>query len=249
MIIDLFSKDTEAQIIHIKNDGISASAKTVETHLDRNGILDDLDFRASDLLQSNGIVWVEGPSDRTYFNRWVELFTDGTIKEGVHYQCLLYGGKLLAHLTASEEELDEAISVLKVNRNCILIMDSDKKAPQSRINKTKKRIEKEIEDIKGIPWITKGKEVENYLPEESLRQLFGIDTLPDIGPYQSFPEYLEKNLSLEEKKKFSRDKVLFSERIKPCLTKESLMARLDLNKKMKEVINRVTEWNKLPPFQ
>ena len=33
-------------------------------------MLNDLDVRASDLLQSNGIIWVEGPSDRIYIKRW-----------------------------------------------------------------------------------------------------------------------------------------------------------------------------------
>ena len=39
----------------------------VDTYRDSCHILDDLEARASDLLQANGIVWVEGPSDRIYF--------------------------------------------------------------------------------------------------------------------------------------------------------------------------------------
>lgn len=30
--------------------------------------LDDLGVKASDLLQANGIIWVEGPSDRAYIH-------------------------------------------------------------------------------------------------------------------------------------------------------------------------------------
>ncbi len=245
VIIDLFSKDEEAQIIHIKNNGTTATAKKVETYLESNGILDDLDFRASDLLQSNGVVWVEGPSDRTYFNKWVELWSDGALKEGVHYQCLLYGGKLLKHLTASPDEVEEAISILKINRNCILIMDSDKKSPQSKINATKTRIKAEIDAIQGVTWVTEGREIENYLPSESLRQFFEKPTLPKLEQFAKFPDFLSDNIGGKEGEKFNDNKVLFAGRITPLLTMEALQGQLDLNERMIEVCRKIKEWNKL----
>ncbi len=107
VVIDLFSRDAEAQIVHVKHDGTSARARTVATYVDHCGILDDLDIRASDLLQSNCVVWVEGPSDRIYFNHWMELFTNGEIKEGKHYQCVFYGGRLLSNLSANESPQEQ----------------------------------------------------------------------------------------------------------------------------------------------
>ncbi len=41
----------------------------VEHFLDKNSILSDIGFKASDILQANGVIWVEGPSDRIYINR------------------------------------------------------------------------------------------------------------------------------------------------------------------------------------
>jgi hypothetical protein len=38
-------------------------ARRLVQHVENRGILDDLDVRASDLLQSNGVVWLEGPSE------------------------------------------------------------------------------------------------------------------------------------------------------------------------------------------
>ena len=96
VVIDQFSADEEAQIIHIAHDGVLATATPVVTYSSHQGILDDLDYRASDLLQSNVVIWVEGPSDRTYLNRWIRLVTDGELREGLHYQCVFYGGSLLA---------------------------------------------------------------------------------------------------------------------------------------------------------
>ncbi len=84
--IDLFANDSASQIIHVTHNRQEASVRSVTTHVDNKGILDDLDVRASDLLQSNGVVWVEGPSDRLYFNHWIGLYSEGKIREGAHYQ-------------------------------------------------------------------------------------------------------------------------------------------------------------------
>src|SRR5262249_14330420 len=121
--IDLFARDSLAQIIHVTHDTRKAAAKRVTTYIDNRGVLDDLGVRASDILQANGIVWVEGPSDRLYFNRWVEVVSHGELTEGVHYQCVFYGGKVLAHLSGAEPDINptEALKILRVNRNAILI--------------------------------------------------------------------------------------------------------------------------------
>src|SRR4029077_1139622 len=98
--IDMFAKDSDAQIIHVRHDGKAANATRAQTYVENAGVIDDLDIRASDLLQANSIIWVEGPSDRIYINRWILLWSDGQLKEGIHYQCMFYGGRLLAHLEA-----------------------------------------------------------------------------------------------------------------------------------------------------
>ena len=92
-------------------------------------ILDDLDVKASDLFQTNGIIWVEGPSDRLFILRWLEVFTDNKFREGIDFQFLYYGGRLLAHYEASESlSADhDLINILTTNRNAVLVMDSDKK--------------------------------------------------------------------------------------------------------------------------
>jgi predicted ATP-dependent endonuclease of OLD family len=46
--------------------------------------LHDLGYRPSDLLQTNSIIWVEGPSDRIYLNRWISIAAP-LLKEGVDY--------------------------------------------------------------------------------------------------------------------------------------------------------------------
>ncbi len=150
--IDLFASDPEAQIIHVTHNVKSTQSKRILTYMDTKGVLDDLDVRASDLLQANCVVWVEGPSDRRYINRWIDLFTDGELKEGAHYQCVFYGGRLMAHLSA--ESTAYAVKILNVNSNAILVVDSDRKSKSDSINATKERLVHEISQIGGVAWVT-----------------------------------------------------------------------------------------------
>ena len=55
VLIDQFSKQSDAQIIHVTHDQQSSTCTTANTYIENNGILDDLDIRASDILQSNGV--------------------------------------------------------------------------------------------------------------------------------------------------------------------------------------------------
>ncbi|MBT5824019.1 ATP-binding protein [Candidatus Peregrinibacteria bacterium] len=243
--IDFFSRDENAQIIHVTHDGEKATCSPVISHMHKKGILDDLDIRASDLLQSNGIIWVEGPSDRTYVNRWIELYSDGELQEGVHYQCLFYGGKLLAHLSASDDVNAEEIQIFKINTNAVVLIDRDRDNGDDPINDTKQRIADEAESIDAMVWVTDGREIENYLAKETLDQHFERTDLPDIGQFQKFPEYLNANLADGEGDKFSSKKTVFAAKISPLLTKASIITRLDLNERMLELCAKIRQWNNL----
>lgn len=203
-------------------------------------------MRASDLLQANCIVWVEGPSDRLYFNRWMELWSEESIREGTHYQCVIYGGRLLAHLSGeiSDSDADEAVSILRVNRKAIVLMDSDRDKPGKWLNETKKRIRQEVEDFGGVAWVTKGREIENYLGVQSISQVFPT-IIRDVKQYESFPSYLRANSSKEDEKKFLKNKPLFAERVIPHITSEEMNNCLDLGDRIKECVAKISEWNGL----
>lgn len=246
VVVDLFADDEIATIVHVTHDGSSATATPVLTHSSRHGVLDDLDVRASDLLQSNGIVWVEGPTDRMYFNRWIELWTDGELEEGNHYQCMFYGGRLLSHLSASEpSDSKHAIEIVRVNRNAIVIIDSDRKKSTTPLNPTKNRILEEIEEVGGYGWVTAGREIEHYVPVETLRQIYGEKA---TGPQQfaSYSEYLNGRRA-GEGSRYKRNKVAFAERVIPLLTREGITVTYDLAERLDSVVSRIRQWNRLPP--
>ena len=150
--LDFFGISENAQIIHVLHDGESARTTTVSAHFDRLGVVSELGAKPSDLLQANGIVWVEGPSDRIYLNSWIDLYSKGRFQEGRDYQCAFYGGSLLARIQFnSPEEAEEAendlVNLLWVNPNIIVVCDGDQTAKDSDIKNRVRRIQEEIKEI------------------------------------------------------------------------------------------------------
>ena len=162
--INVFYDKDDAMIYHVISDGNSSTIKTIETKGGKHDIADDLGIKASDIFQSNGIIWVEGPSDRIYLNKWINLI-DPTLKENVNYTFLYYGGRLLSHYSASEEEQSDFINILLTNKNSAILMDSDIKEEGKTINTTKQRIVDEFSKNDDFCWITAGREIENYIHE------------------------------------------------------------------------------------
>jgi len=156
-----------ASIFHVSlNEGVS-TVTPVSSAAQRFSVCIDLGYRASDLVQSNCIIWVEGPSDRIYLKWWINSL-DPTLLEGVHFSIMFYGGRLLSHLTADDPEVEEFISLRRLNRNISIVIDSDRKSKQKDINDTKKRVQAEFEAGAGLAWITAGREIENYIDRNIL---------------------------------------------------------------------------------
>lgn len=155
----------EAEIFHItQSEGITR-VEAVDSTRSRSGICQDLGYRASDILQANCVIWVEGPSDRIYLNYWLASMNTGFV-EGIHYSIMFYGGRLFSHLTAldnDDEQVNDFISVRDLNRNAVIMFDSDASSARSSLNETKLRLQVEFNSGPGFSWVTKGREVENYL--------------------------------------------------------------------------------------
>lgn len=241
--IDLFAKDADAQILHVRHDGKSATAATTQTYIDNAGILDDLDVRASDLLQANCVIWVEGPSDRIYVNRWISLWSNDELKEGVHYQCVFYGGRLLAHLDAlPADEEHSGVAILRLARHACILIDSDKRNQQTRINETKRRLEAEVTAVGGMAWISKGREIENYIPRSAFDRWKNWTSQPAADPYEDVFEFLDQQ-EAGLGAKFRAKKPLLAEAIAPHLQFSDCQSVLDLDDRMKELCRNIRVWN------
>ena len=234
--INVFFDKAESSIYHVIKKGGQAEIKHIDTYIDKTEILNDLDVKASDILQSNGIIWVEGPSDRIYIQRWMEIFTPNKYEEGKHFQFLYYGGRLLSQYSATEET--ELINIITTNRNAAIIMDSDKRYKAASINSTKKRIIKEFEALNMFSWVTKGKEIENYLSKDALERMNDVKIEEECGQFELYPEYVEAYY-----KNFSQKKVPFANKIKRFITYENSANVLDLKKQVVNLYDQISKWN------
>lgn len=162
-----------AEIFHIKNDGKETFVHHATLNSEKYAICHDLGYKASDILQSNAVIWVEGPSDRLYIKHWIRKIAPD-FQEGIHYSIMFYGGRLLSHLSAEDDAfVEELVSLRYLNQNLAVVMDSDRKSADDTVNSTKERIVTEI-GPQGFAWITAGREIENYVPHAELQEAVAL---------------------------------------------------------------------------
>lgn len=184
--------DTDGSaVFHVRQQKGATFVDLVQRPNDRFTICKDLGCRASDIVQSNCVVWVEGPSDRVYLNHWIRAAANESLVEGIHYSIMFYGGKLLSHLSGADESLQDFIELRRLNRHMAIVMDSDKKDEATPIDEAKLRLKNEFEQDGGVAWITSVRTIENYLPQEILetawRLVYPRKTIPaDVGAFGRF---------------------------------------------------------------
>lgn len=176
----LIDQVTENWSIHRVSRLLSGATKieSCNEFLTQYSLLDDLGIRPSQMLQSNLIIWVEGPSDRIYIKKWLKDKTG--FLEGKHYSFLMYGGANLANYDLLDS--DEYINILKTSRYSYIVCDSDKSnvgdSLKERVQRVQTRIEQpplgsEQKDMSEfvILEVTNGREIENYVPTELFEQV------------------------------------------------------------------------------
>lgn len=232
----------DVSIFHVFLDNGVSSVTPVSSASQRFSVCVDLGYRASDLVQSNSIIWVEGPSDRIYLKWWIYSL-DPSLIEGVHYSIMFYGGRLLSHLTANDPEVDEFISLRRLNRNISIVIDSDRKSKQSDINDTKKRVKDEFEASGGIAWITDGREIENYLSREQL-EIAAREIHPSIVRMKYKNKYDDPLVGeTNPKSKVTIDKVKLAHKL---VQSPVNWETLDLRKNTEKMVDFIRVSNHLP---
>ena len=238
----------EAEIFHVTQYTGTSSVTAVASTKEKSNICNDLGYKASDLLQANCIIWVEGPSDRIYIKYWISAKNPELI-EGVHYSIMFYGGRLFSHLTALDDEesnnrLEDFISVRNLNRNTVIMFDSDKNKPRAHLNPTKRRLKSEFDAGPGFAWITDGREIENYLDYDQVEKSVisvhpSAKELISKGKWENLLKYKKKRTY--EKKCASKVKVAkhYVENNSPDLNV------FDLNKRISQLCDFICWSNNL----
>ena len=199
-----------AAIFHVSQENEITKVREAVLRKDRFAICVDLGYKASDIVQANAVIWVEGPSDRIYLVYWINM-VDPNLREGIHYSIMFYGGRLLSHLSANDEEVSEFIQLRALNRHLAIVIDSDKSNAHVTINDTKKRLQQEFQNHGGVVWVTKGREIENYINHARLQRAVqvvyeNVYGLPDSpSPYAHALHFIRKSKKKRRKGLSSED--------------------------------------------
>lgn len=245
--IDMFSGSSNAQILHIQKTLNGTTGTIFESNLHGYNILGDLGVRASDLLQANGLIWIEGPSDRIFLNKFISLWSNNELKEGKHFEFAFYGGSILANYDAkpSKENFENAIKVLNVNKNVIFICDSDR---ISQVTPLKDRVISICSDLDmsgSLYWVTEAKEIENYIPPESFEaehpKQIKKRKIAAIGVYEPIISYLQNNgiTTAKEYTEKARNAAAYARHF----TINNLNFRSELAPIMTQICDKIKSWN------
>lgn len=192
-------------------DGVTKS-RVVASNAHSLQVLTDLGVSASDLLQANSVIWVEGPSDRIYINRWINLMAPD-LREGIDYSIMFYGGRLLSHLSLDRDEFpnpEDIVPLLRINQHSAIVIDSDRKNSKATLNETKQRVCDECEKSGVLCWITNGREIENYIPvaiiEDAYEELTQTRRPLSFGRFTRLEGALESSFGEAWRPKWSYDR-------------------------------------------
>jgi len=209
-MIDLVQSNVFAARLNIEDQG--TTCEPVKTPNNHASLAMRLGYRASDIVQSNAIIWVEGPSDRIYLRRWISL-SDADLVEGQHYSIMFYGGALLNHLS-EDSEITDLISLSRINRNSAILIDSDCTKAGKDLNETKTRVKNEFNksNVNGFAWITDGYTIENYVPYDLLSDAV-LFVHPTSKPLQKPADKFENPLNFNQIGIKSPDKIRIASKV------------------------------------
>lgn len=190
---DLVEKSAEYERMQIKYK--TKKLVTSVRKIDSNAtlILDNLGCKGSDLLQSNGIVWVEGPSDVVYIRKWLEMYANEkqleTFRQGIDFEFHMYGGTLLDSICLDRENEDDneknkLVSMFSFSRNNYVVIDSDAKTEYGKVEDISNFKEaKHYIRNKIMEKIEQSNQSNSLLPQIGLWYKEGNTAIPTIESY------------------------------------------------------------------
>lgn len=168
-----------------------------------SSLLDGLGAKGSDLLQTNGVIWVEGPSDCIYIRKWLKMYAIEKnlplLVPGIHFDFQMYGGSLLDSISLSEDSLSDTaaleklVAMFRFSRNALVVIDSDavrgsdgKLKDKSKFQAAKTFIKTEFEKAEA-----KGQNIGLWYPEKD-EQISTIENYLDAESLSAAPSSLRK---------------------------------------------------------
>lgn len=180
-----FINDSESSIYSIKKENEKSVISFTNLDDKKAEIIYELGYKPSDLFLTNYILWVEGPSDKIYFNYWIKKLAP-ELRQGFHFSLMTYYGENYKYLMKDGDEFSLTF-VKNINQNFGIVLDSDRKNPSEKYPEDKKRIKSIFLNNNSFCWLTKFREIENYIPfstfEKAVKAVHKKNILIPTGNY------------------------------------------------------------------
>lgn len=171
-----FTKWSIMRVIR-NNKGLSSIYPCI-TEKNKLDILDDLGVKASQLLLSNLVIWVEGPSDIYYIRSWINSSKyKHALEESIHYSFAMYGGTNIKNhsIALDKHRSEELVNIINLSKKAIVIFDKDNRNDNNKKDGIKSIIEEAKQNENILLWETEGKEIENYVPKHLMLKVIKLE--------------------------------------------------------------------------
>lgn len=246
----------DAAVFHLVHDGKQTIVTGMLSKKDQRQICEDLGFRASDLVQTNCMIWVEGPSDRIYINKLISILDD-SLSEGKHYSFGFYGGACRSHLallddgedTENDKAWNDFVDLLAINKNAVMIADSDLiNSSEAQTNASKLRLEQEFKRYAPNSWYwqTEGREIENYVKESVFIDARGLKEKYMSDKELPEAEFLNRKVTRRQTSKgvdTSIDKVTVARKV--CESDQPFEETTNARGQGQILVDKIRSWNGL----
>ncbi|WP_128476287.1 ATP-dependent nuclease [Halorussus pelagicus] len=148
--------------------------------------VDEIGARNSDILQSDFVIYVEGPTEVKVIEEIARRAIENWSKHNITIQHLGGTGNM-AHCEPARLE--------KINRNFALLLDSDQKSADGEPDKKVQEIEQKFKDHGKPCKILERREIENYYSHESISEICYIDVDESfVGKYENMEEKINEEM-------------------------------------------------------
>ncbi len=245
-----FINQQESQTYSFNKIGSKFIIKHLESKTSKIQLLNELGYEQSDLLQTNYVLWVEGPSDKIYFNYWIKKIAPELL-ENIHYTILFYGGQTLSHLI-EPKKYDSLECLLSINQNSGIYIDSDRTNKNEKYNLFKKELKVKLLKESKFCWLSQKREIENYIPmsifEKSVKSVYEFEDIKiDTGEFADRCKVMRLNDKPHVKQKIRLPDEFFSyiqkngtiKGIKAKILKDNIEKALEESKSNTFTINKI----------
>lgn len=185
-----------------KKGGISTVVSTPSDEQLRQLVYDQLGNSPGDILLANYVIWVEGPSDVIYIKYWLN---QAGVKEST-YTFMFYGGSCISRISFDHIDEEILIHLCGLCAHWTIVIDSDingKKTQDKQLldhdgpfhpslkNHLKPNAKRFWKEYNEHCWITGGKEIENYVHHEVLKEVLPTEKQVNDSRYSSVVEWKE----------------------------------------------------------